>query len=147
MLTLKRDGPEAPVKPLDVETIAGNSGELQFRMLRESRALWCMAPALWQLPPATAEPSACGQPLLAQSGAQLGATMRATSVTILKSRSGHVAFRIRLAFVILLLRYALVSVASTVPKAFNRRTRANPCRPQPYPQKTDRRKWNIPSPE
>lgn len=32
-------------------------------------------------------------------------------------------------------------------KAFNRRTRANPCRPQPYPQKTDRRKWNIPSPE
>ena len=74
-----------------------------------------MAPALWQLPSATAEPSACGQLLLAQSGAQLGATMSATIVTTLKIRSGHAALRISLAFGILLLRYALNIAASTAP--------------------------------
>src|SRR4029077_2086907 len=113
-----------------------------------------MAPAPWQLPSAVAEPSARGEFRLAQSGAQLGATTRARSVTALKTRSGQLAFRIRLALGILLLRYAHIITASTAPlrrvpqsQRFNLRSRANPCRPQPCPQRSDTRKWNIPLPE
>jgi hypothetical protein len=50
---------------------------------------------------------------VAQSGAQFGATIRATSVTTLKTRSGQLTFRIRPALDILLLRYALGIIAST----------------------------------
>jgi hypothetical protein len=74
-----------------------------------------MVPAPWQPPLALADMAARGQFRLAQSGAQLGATMRATSVTALKTRSGQLAFRIRPALGILLLRYALGIAASIAP--------------------------------
>jgi hypothetical protein len=100
---------------VDVETKAGNSGELQFLMARKSSASCDMELAPWQLPFAVAEPSARGQFRLAQSGAQLGATRRATNVSKLTTRSGQLAFRIRLALRIPLLRYAHSIAASTAP--------------------------------
>jgi hypothetical protein len=50
---------------------------------------------------------------VAQNGAQFGATISATSVITLKTRGRQLAFRIRPALDILLLRYALGIIAST----------------------------------
>jgi hypothetical protein len=51
---LKRDPAEAPTRGAGFKTIAGNSGEPQFRTARTDGASCGMASALWQLPTAAA---------------------------------------------------------------------------------------------
>jgi len=88
---------------VEAETIAGNSGELQFRMLCASRVSWCMAPVAWHFPYVVAEASPCRKFWLAQSGGQLGAPSNATIASRLNVRSGRLAIRICIAFGILII--------------------------------------------
>jgi hypothetical protein len=144
---LERDLPEAPLNGVEVETTAGNSGKLQFLIPCTDSASSCKLPALWQLSFALAEALARRQFWLAQSGAQVGATSRATIVSKPHARRGHPTIRIRIALGILLLRYAGRQPASTSPwhgaqkgQCFIRRNRASLCRPRLCPRKSDRRK-------
>jgi len=109
----RRDSPEISLSGAEVETIAGDSGKLQFRTPRTNSDLWCIAPAPWHSSFVAADAAARPQFWPAQSGAQLGATRRATIVIRLNACSRQLAIRIRIAFSILLLRYAGRQLAST----------------------------------
>jgi len=144
---LERNSPEALLNRVEAETIAGNSGKLQFLIPCTDSASSCKLPAPWQLSFALAEASARRQFWLAQSGAQLGATSRATIVSRPHARSGHPTIRIGIALGILLLRYAGRQLASTSPwhcaqkrQCFIRRNRASLCQPRLCRRKSDRRK-------
>src|SRR5260370_28310302 len=96
---------------VEVETTAGNSREPQLKCVCNRGISWSIAEARWQLSSAVA--FARPQFWPAQSGAQAGATRRATSVIRLNALTGQLASRIRPAFLILSLRYACHWLAST----------------------------------
>lgn len=108
---LKRDSPEAPPNTPGVETTAGNSPEPQFREPRTKGASCSMAPPRWQCPTAADGVCATRQFWAAQSGAHVGATTRATSVSRLNTCSGHLAIRIRITLRILFIYYATPAIS------------------------------------